>query len=178
MKKLLLLFTFLSSFAFGQMENFVIENNQTKWQKVYETGKDISALKKSLTEKNNVKITAETENSLSGEFYDLIMNYKKAGFTYMGTPLILNETNKYKGLFDIEIKDDRYRATIRNVKSDGLTLKIMNIESDIDGTLEDMAIDRKGNMRKAFPKVAGKIIDTTFTILMDLNQEEMTKEDW
>lgn len=187
MKKLILLFTLISGFSFGQMENFIIENYQARWNKVYDTTKDISVLKKSLLDKNNIKIIEETENSISGEFSDLLMNYKKAGFSYMLTPLILNETNKYSGVFKIELREGRYRATIRNVKSEGMSLTIggggfsgtgLGLGSDLDTTLEAMAIDKKGNMKKAFPKVAGKIIDTTFTDLMDLNTQNTDNPDW
>lgn len=182
MKNITLLLIFISSFAFGQTENFVITNGQVQWQKVYETTTTFDEILKVVKNKNNIKITEQTENTISGEFKGLIMNYRKAGHTYMGTPIVLNETNKYYGLFKIEFKDGKYRATIRNVASEGMTMTIygagLGLGSDLDTTLEAMALNKKGEMRKGFPKVAGKIIDVTFLDLMDFTKVEEKNDNW
>jgi hypothetical protein len=111
------------------------------------------------------------------------MDYKKAGHTYMGTPVILNETNKYKGFFKLEFKEGRYRATVRNVSSEGMTVTMygsgLGLGSQLDTTLENMALNKKGELRKGFPKVSGKIIDVTFTNLFDFTKiEENKKTNW
>lgn len=182
MKKVLFLFVLISGFAFGQMENFVIENNQVRWNKVYETTKTFDELKEAVRSNAKLKITSETENSLTGEFSDLVMNYKKAGFSYMSTPMILNETNAYHGGFKIDFKEGRYRATITNAKTGGKTLSVysggIGLGSQINTTMEIMALNNKGEVRKAFPKVAGKILDTTFTDFMDLNTQNTDDSDW
>ncbi|MBN8623218.1 MAG: hypothetical protein J0L47_08835 [Flavobacteriales bacterium] len=182
MKKLFLLFIFISGFAFGQMENFVVNDGQVQWQKVYETTKTFDEIQKAVKNKNNVKITEQTENTIIGEFKGLIMDYRKAGHTYMGTPIVLNETNKYYGLFKIEFKDGKYRATIRNVASEGMTMTMygagLGLGSDLDTTLETMVLNKKGEVRKGFAKVAGKIIDVTFIDLMDFNKTEINNDNW
>lgn len=183
MKKLFLFFVLFSGLAFAQMENFVIDNSQVSWQKVYETNKNFEEIVESLKRRNNLIIKEKNENSLDGEISNLIMDYKKAGHTYMGTPIILNETNKYKGFFKLEFKEGKYRATVRNVSSEGMTVTMygsgLGLGSQLDTTLENMALNKKGELRKGFPKVSGKIIDVTFTNLFDFTKiEENKKTDW
>lgn len=182
MRKLILLFVLISGLSFGQIENYVINDGQVQWQKIYETNKTFDEILKAVKNKNNIKITEQSENAITGEFKGLIMNYKKAGHTYMGTPIVLNETNKYYGLFKIEFKDGKYRATIRNVASEGMTMTMygggLGLGSDLDTTLEAMALNKKGEVRKGFPKVAGKIIDVTFIDLMDFTKTEISNDNW
>ena len=182
MKKLFLLFIFISGFAFGQMENFVVNDGQVQGQKVYETTKTFDEIQKAVKNKNNVKITEQTENTIIGEFTDVIMNYKKAGFGYLMTPIVLNETNKYNGFFKLDYKDGKYRVTIRNVKSEGMSMTMfgggIGLGSDLDTTLEMMVLNKKGEVRKGFAKVAGKIIDVTFIDLMDFNKTEINNDSW
>lgn len=182
MRKIILLFVLISGLSFGQMENYVINDGQVQWQKVYETDKTFDEILKGVRNKNNIKITEQNENTIAGEFKGLIMNYRKAGLTYMGTPIVLNETNKYYGLFKIEFKDGKYRATIRNVASEGMTMTMygggLGLGSDLDTTLETMALNKKGEVRKGFPKVAGKIIDVTFIDLMDFTKTEISNDNW
>ncbi len=182
MKKLFLLFIFISGFAFGQMENFVVNDGQVQWQKVYETTKTFDEIQKAVKNKNNVKITEQTENTIIGEFRDVIMNYKKAGVGYLMTPIILNETNKYNGFFKLDYKDGKYRATIRNVSSKGMNVTLygggLGLGSSLDTTLETMVLNKKGEVRKGFAKVAGKIIDVTFLDLMDFTKVEEKNDNW
>lgn len=182
MRKLFLLFVLISGLSFGQMENYVIQDGQVQWQKVFETTKTFDEVFAAVKNKNNIKITEQNENTIAGEFKGLIMNYRKAGHTYMGTPIVLNESSKYYGLFKIEYKDGKYRATIRNVASEGMTMTLytsgLGLGSDLDTTLEAMALNKKGEVRKGFPKVAGKIIDVTFIDLMDFTKTEITNDNW
>ena len=102
MKKILLLsLLIISKLLFSQIENFTLNNNRVTWNKVYESTKTLDDVKKEIEGRNNLKIIDVKENSIIGEFSNLIMDYKKAGFTYMGTPIVLNETNKYSGSFKI-----------------------------------------------------------------------------
>ena len=182
MKKILFLSIFIVNFCFGQTENFIFSDSQVQWQKVYETSKSFDSLKAIIKEKNNLKILEQTDTSISGEINNLTMNYRKAGFTYMGTPMILNETNKYSGYFSIDFKEGRYRATVRNVSSEGMTVTTygggLGLGSNVSTTLETLALNNKGVMRKNFPKVSGKIIDVTFTNLFDLNSIEVKDDKW
>lgn len=185
MKKYLLLTLMIaSSFVFGQEENFIINNGEVSWQKIYDYSGTIQDFKNNIEHRNNFKITSVTESSISGEINDFTMKYKDAGFTYMGTPLILNESNKFFGLFTIDIKEGRYRATIRNVKSQGMNMTMygggLGLGSNISTTMENLALNGKGEKRKNFYKVAGKIIDTTFSKMFDFSNEnnKIRNDNW
>lgn len=162
------------------MENFVIENSQVSWQKVYETNKNFDQLITSIKNRNSIIIKEQNENIVEGEISNLVMDYRKAGFSRMGTPFVLNGDNKYFGYFRIEFKDGRYRVTARNITSKGQSLTLysggLGMGSNMDTNLENMAINGHGEIRKNFPKVAGKIIDTTFTNLFDFTKVEDDKK--
>jgi hypothetical protein len=54
----------------------------------------------------------------------------------------------------------------------------LGLGSDLDTTLETMVLNKKGEVRKGFAKVAGKIIDVTFIDLMDFNKTEINNDNW
>lgn len=183
MKKIFLLFVLISGFTFAQIENFVFDGSQVSWQKVYETDKSFEELIESLKNRNSLIIKEKNENSIEGEISNLIMDYRKAGFSRMGTPFVLNDDNKYSGYFKIEFKDGKYRASARNITSKGASLTLysggLGMGSNMDTSLEKMALNNRGEVRKAFPKLAGKIIDTTFINLFDFTKtEDIKKDEW
>ena len=184
MKKILLFsLLIISQLLFSQIENFTLSNNQVKWNKVYESSKTLQDVKNEIGGRNNLKIIEENENSIIGEFSNLTMDYKKAGFTYMGTPIVLNETNKFSGSFKIEFKENRYRATIWNLNSKGMNMTLygggLGLGSELSTNLEELLL-KKGNteFRKNAYKVVGKIIDTTFQNLMDFTMTSSTNNEW
>lgn len=181
MKKLFLLLILVSGFTFAQIENFVIDGSQVSWQKVYETDNGFEEIIESLKNRNNLIIKEKNESSIEGEISNLIMDYRKAGFSRMGTPFVLNDDNKYSGYFKIEFKDGKYRASARNITSKGASLTLysggLGMGSNLDTSLEQMALNNKGEIRKSFPKVAGKIIDATFINLFDFTKKKDVKKD-
>lgn len=111
-----------------------------------------------LNKKSNLKNLIKGENSLSGEIFDMVVDYKKYGGTYMNSLILLN--HKMSGNFIIELKDNRYRLTIKNIKFlDDFSLYSINTykESDNLTYLEEMVVNKK--------KVA---IKNTRTILQGL----------
>lgn len=183
MKKLLFIFVLASGLMFGQMENFVIDGSQVSWQKVYDTDKTFDEVVSSIKNRNNIIVKVEKENYIEGEISNLIMDYRKAGFSRMGTPFVLNDDNKYSGYFKIEFKDGKYRASARNITSKGANLTLysggLGMGSNMDTSLEKMALNNRGEVRKVFPKLAGKIIDTTFINLFDFTKkDDVAKNDW
>lgn len=184
MKKLFL-FTiiFCSQIALAQMENFTLTDRQVTWRKVYETTKTKEDIKVTIASRNNLKITNITDSLIIGEFSNLTMDYKKAGFSYMGTPIILNETNKFFGSFKIEFKEDRYRASIWNLTSKGMNTALYSdgfgISSELTTSLEQLLLkSNRVEFRKNFYKTNGKIIDVTFNDLLDFNSEVLKDDKW
>lgn len=172
-----------SNITSAQIENFTLENRQVTWNKVFETPKTKEIIKTEIESRNNLKITSVTGDAIIGEFSNLIMNYKKAGFSYMGTPIILNETNKFNGSFKIEFKENRYRATIWNLSSKGMNTALysggIGFGSEITTSLEQLLLkNNREEFRKNFYKVNGKILDTTFIDLMDFTIEAKKNDKW
>jgi hypothetical protein len=172
-----------SNFALGQPENFTQDNNQVTWSKVFETTKTKEKIKNEIGNRNNLKIISVTDSLIVGEFSNLVMNYKKAGFSYMGTPIILNETNKFNGSFKIEFRENRYRATIWNLSSKGMNTSFysggIGLGSEISTSLEQLLLkNNREEFRKNFYKVNGKILDTTFIDLMDFTVETIKNDKW
>lgn len=181
----ILFFTLLicSNIISAQIENFTLENRQVTWNKVFETPKTKEIIKNEIEGRNNLKITSVTDNSIVGEFSNLVMNHKKAGFSYMGTPIILNETNKFNGSFKIEFKENRYRATIWNLSSKGLNTTLysggIGMGSEISTSFEELLLkSNREEFRKNFYKVNGKILDTTLIDLMDFTVETIKNDKW
>ena len=110
-------------------------------------------------------------------------DYKKAGFSYMGTPIILNETNKFSGTFKIEFRENRYRASIWNLNSKGMDMTFysggIGLGSEINTSLEELLLkNNREEFRKNFYKVNGKIIDVTFIDLMNFTGETKENDKW
>jgi hypothetical protein len=181
--RLLIVILFIYNITSAQMENFTLNNHQVTWNKVFETSKTIEIIKAEIESRNNLKITSVTENSILGEFTNILMDYKKAGFSYMGTPIILNETNKFSGTFKIEFRENRYRAGIWNLNSKGMDMSLYSggfgIGSELTTSLEELLLkNNREEFRKNFYKVNGKIIDITFINLMDFTRETKENEKW
>lgn len=184
MRKILFFyFLIVSNFSFAQIENFSAANGQVFWRKIYKSSKSLGSIKLELESRNNLKIVQVTDSTIVGEISNLIMDYKRAGFSYMLTPMILNESNKYVGLFKLEVKENRYRASIWNVSSKGMNMTSygsgLALGSDLSSTIEEILL-RKGTdeFRNNFYKTSGKIIDVTFSNLMDFTGLSKNNNNW
>ena len=56
----------------------------------------------------------------------------------------------------------------------------LGLGSNISTTMENLALNGKGEKRKNFYKVAGKIIDTTFSKMFDFSNEnnKIRNDNW
>ncbi|WP_432222048.1 hypothetical protein ACRASX_00455 [Flavobacterium sp. TMP13] len=184
MKKILfIIFLICSNFTSAQIENFTFDKQQVTWSKVFESTKTKEKIKNEIENRNNLKIISVTDSLIVGEFSNLVMNYKKAGFSYMGSPIILNETNKFNGSFKIEFRENRYRATIWNLSSKGMNTTLysggIGFGSEMSTSLEILLLkNNREEFRKNFYKVNGVILDTTFIDLMDFTVETTKNDKW
>lgn len=104
---LTLLFTAIAINAFAQ-ENFLVENGDLVWQKVFEATPSPSQLAAQLS---NV---SELDNTINGELTDIEANYAAQGYRRMQISIYM--TNPYSANVQVELKDDRYRVTVRNIR--------------------------------------------------------------
>jgi len=183
MKKIYVLFILFSISVSGQMENFIVENSQVSWRKIYSTSNTQEEIIALIKKRNNLLITEIKKDIIEGQVSNLVMDHKKAGYSQLGTPEALSNDVRFSGFFNIEFKEGRYRVTARSITSQGgdYTLLIGNIPvtGNQNSSLEDIALDKYGKIKSNFKKSKAKIIDVTFDNLFDFTQTTEQKiNDW
>ena len=155
MKTLILLLT--TTICISQT-NFTLDNNQIKWEKIYEG--DFSKLSDYLS---NQSFTRTIEN-LEGE-----TNYVK-----------IKTYNEIKAFARIDVKDDRYRVTLTEIAFMPMDIG-MSVGSFSATETAPVKIDRIA-IKKGAIKTKGSIgkmmqeFDTYFTEAFTI--KENTKDDW
>lgn len=123
MKNLILLFTFLSIFTFGQVENFNIINDKIKWEKIFYTKDSFDNIIAELKEKSNFENIQFEDNTINLNFKDLPIDYKGAGKPFISVTEYL-ESSLFFGKAVVEFKENRYRVTVTDIsykyKSSGM----------------------------------------------------------
>lgn len=115
MKRLILIFTLLSQWAFAQNNfNFSIQNNQIEWLKVYETNLSRNDIETILKTNGIFKNLRFSENSVIGEIENISADYKGAGSTAMLTSFYI-QNSTIAGQFQLEFKEGKYRATLNGI---------------------------------------------------------------
>ena len=115
MKNLILLFTFLSIFTFGQVENFDIINDKIKWEKIFYTKDSFENIIQELKEESSFENVQVDENTITLNFKDLLIDYKGAGKPFMSVTEYL-ESGLFFGKAVIEYKENRYKVTVTDIK--------------------------------------------------------------
>jgi hypothetical protein len=177
-KTLIVFFLFLSPlhiFSQTENENFRIDENQVVWQKTYETKLSKEALIDKIKTSGKFKNISLSENKLTAEIIDLSIDYKGYGESRMSIPIYLSKYS-VKAFCMFEFKDNKYRATFKNIKfvspySDAL--------SEIGETteIETYALSQKNTeFKSAFLNKPSKILNFTFSKVTELkNNTENSK---
>jgi hypothetical protein len=116
------LFLFISTVGFSQAAtygNFRLLDQEIIYQKVFfqdsvTVGK-LHAYYSSLPFVTDAKVSGD---DLSFQINDLVVDYKKFGFSQVATPGII-QTGKYSGVVYAEAKDGKYRITVRAIQLTG-----------------------------------------------------------
>lgn len=172
MKIISLLFILFPILIFGQ-SNFLIEENQLIWQKVYEVKSSPEEFKSQLLKNLEFGDIDVTTDQIIATINNLKIDYKGYGASEMFTSMYIPRNN-YNALALIEFKENRYRITIKDIMaiadySDGLTQQGEKTQ------LERFAMNRKG-LRKRFIEKDAPIFNYTFENLFKLNQKN--NDDW
>lgn len=160
---LLLLFIFSASyFDQTETENFLIENNQVIWQKIYETELTKESLINKIRTNGNFENINITDNELTAEIKDLSIDYKGYGESEMSTPMYLSRS-AVKAFCIIEFKDQKYRVTFKNIKFiqkyDDALSKMGEVNE-----IETFALAKKNTeFKSGFLKKPSKILNYTFS---------------
>lgn len=178
MRTILLILTIICFKSYSQdleFENFKLEDGNLLWQKVYETEISNDKIIKSLKTSGIIKDIESLESSMTGTIENLDLDYKGFGKTEMNTAMYISRSY-FKSFVLIELKDGRYRITLKEMKlvqkySDGL-----NEEGEIS-ELKDYAIkNSKTEFRKSFKKAPSGILNFTFEKVFGIKKKK--KSDW
>jgi len=180
MKVIQFIMLFTAYLSFGQnqtKENFVLENNQVYWQKVFPRENIQEDSLKSLFEtivlsKFKYSKLDEKQSWLSFDVADDAIDFKKYGGGNFSTGIFAKQAHLYRVV--AEFKDNRYRVTIS---------QIQNIDDKVNAVNEpfEEAVTKRG---EAFynSKVAEKglaIMNTYFTEKFTIPRVYKKKEsDW
>lgn len=178
MRTILLILTIICFKSYSQeleFENFNLEDGNLVWQKVYETELSNDEIIKSFKTSGIVKDLENLENSLTGTIENLDLDYKGFGKTEMNTAMYISRSY-FKSFVLIELKEGRYRITLKEMKlvqkySDGL-----NEEGEIS-ELKDYAVkNNNSDFRKSFKKAPSGILNFTFDKVFKIKKKK--KSDW
>lgn len=155
----------------AQDNNFLIEDGDIIWQKIYETNKPFEKISSFIKESGIIKSIELSENSkLTGEFSTLGADFKGAGFSEMSTPIYIAR-NYFSGFVIVEYKYKRYRVTIKNIN---LTQKYndgLSAQGEVSA-LNTYAIKKNSTIKKMFLGSASQILDFTFSKLFEINESK------
>lgn len=114
MKNLILLFGLFSTLAFGQIENFTIENNKVQWQKVYNKTYKIDELINEVNKSGQFYDIVATDSLITLKFKDNEIDYKGAGKPFISVTEYI-ESCLFSGNGLIEFKEGKYRVTLTDI---------------------------------------------------------------
>ena len=123
MKRIFLLtFLLVTSIAYAQdpaFGNFKIAEQEIIYQKVFSKDSiSVAKLEKYYKTLPFVKLLAVTEDGLTFNIEDFVIDYKKFQFSQVGTPPIM-QTGKFSGKVIIGLKGSRYRVTFQSIQVTG-----------------------------------------------------------
>lgn len=171
---LTLYFVIISSYLFSQekIENFVIENNKLKWEKVYDSNFTREEL---ITAVKNSGLIYEFDTSseiMLGKFTEIDSEYKRAGYSEKTTPIHLRK-NSLSGNILIEHKSGKFRVSIINVSLERKG-SFTHIRANERKYLDDYAIQKLENTYTgAFTRAASVILNRTFDFNFDFSQHKI-----
>ncbi|MHC6200328.1 hypothetical protein [Elizabethkingia miricola] len=185
MKKYLsILLLALSTVAYGQLEGFTSNNRQVIWQNIYETSLSFDNIKDVISKNKGIfKDIAFSENSIDGLIENVDADYKGAGYTFMGTDILLSNS-AIQSHFTIDYKEGKYRVTLskiefktKNTINAGYGLNMMS--SNGVNTLEPVALrNGKDEFKSGFEGKFSKTLNYTFKNLFELTKYKKSEDNW
>lgn len=153
--------------------NFLIDENELIWQKVYEIKSSPEDFKNELLKNLEFGDIEIGNDQIITTVNNLKIDYKGYGASEMFTSMYIPRNN-YNALAIIEFKENRYRITVKDIMaiadySDGLT------QQGEKTKLERFAMNRNG-LKKRFIEKDAPIFDYTFNKLFE--QKKETSDGW
>jgi len=160
MKKyfLLIFFSFYSLLCFSQYKSFSIESGLIFWKNIYENSEDLNELKTN----PRIEFTSDSTGII-----------KKGN----ANPKFHQESSAE---FKIEVKDERYRVSVFNIRFYNTTqISLYGVSTDItDYGIEEFLIDKKGAIKTRKNQVLTMdLLDAFFLDLFTIKTQGK-KDDW
>ncbi|MDG4946231.1 hypothetical protein NMK71_07385 [Weeksellaceae bacterium KMM 9713] len=177
--KILLAFI-LSSFcilnAYAQTDNFNIENGQVVWQKVFNTDQSKEELINKIQRTGIFQNLSDNGDILTAEIQQLSLDFIGFGETEFSTPIYI--ARNYVNAFTlIELREERYRVTIKNIMLTQKYEDALSKEGEVTA-LEVYALRKRNTeFKPGFLKLPSKIINYTFQNIADFTLE-LEEDDW
>jgi hypothetical protein len=120
MKKILVIFLLTVSFvsvtnAQVACGNFKIADQEVIYQQVFQDTVTLPTLEKFYKSQPNISNLTSTPEGLQFDINDLVVDYKKFGFSQNAVPLMI-QTGKFSGKATVGVRDGRYRVTIKGLQ--------------------------------------------------------------
>jgi len=149
--------------------NFKNENGTLIWQKIYERDSSINIIDKFVSSGILENIIIK-DDQIMGDLKPFDTDFKGVGFTEMGTPIYVARS-RIKGYITIEIKENKYRATIKDIfliqkYDDGLS------KQGEETSLSTFALKGNTDFKPAFLKTPSIVFNYTFEKRISINKPE------
>lgn len=161
---------------------FYINNKQVYWEKIFTTEKSLDNIKQILLTGGKIKINSESENMITGEINDFIMDFKGAGYTSMGTPLYLKPSSMFYANFTLKYKEGKYKVSVTNIRLKGDSMSIYSggfgiSDSGNDAIETYILFSDRLSFRPRFEGREASIINYSFSSLFNVENYK-ADNDW
>jgi hypothetical protein len=172
-----LLLSVMTTISYGQenVNNFIIDNSELVWQKVFETSMTFEELKEKIKDSGLFEKVEISDNKLSGEIKPFSADFNGAGFSEMSAPIYIARST-LSGFIIIEYKENKYRVTLKKIL---LTQKYTDPLTNQGETTQLEFFGLKNNMYEMtnyFKKSPSYILDYTLTKKFDFKDSTIKKE--
>jgi hypothetical protein len=161
-------FTTISAQTKQNINNFHFEQSEICWRKVMNTTLSCDEIFTKAKESGLFDRIEKDGNKLMGELKPLNADWIGAGYTFMSAPSSV-QSNFISGFVLIEVKDGRYRVTIKKMMVMQKSIDSLNI-SGSKKYLEEEAMKRgKYEYSLEFTQKSSAIWDHTFSHKLNFN---------
>ncbi len=175
---IILAFIFSCTFSFGQTENFLVNNGQMQWQKVYEKSIEINEVSNVMNKNGMFYDVGVTENTINFKFKDYKIDYKSSGKSLMSIPSYISN-GQYAGNGYIDIKEGKYRVTINHLTYLFTTLNLSgNNMNQTSFILEDGTVKKGTNDFTSRFKKDAYLFNNSFNNLFDFSRYNQVSDDF
>lgn len=155
------------------VKSFYFEN-ELILQKVYQTNLTFEQIVDQIKTDGEFEHIEIGENKIIGRLTPIYADIRGAGYSQMNAPIFLNKRSKFTGFILFEFKEGRYRITLKKITliqqyNDPLA------KQGQESSLNDIAVNKKGEFKSGFKKQSAEILDYTFNSKFLIKKSEASK---